>query len=226
MKFRVYVEYLNFFWRIKAHYGIYWVNLESLFLHLIRTKVPNATLEKTIVYTAPFLDEDLVKNQEILHKAWVANSKNLYIDKGYHSTFPKKGKLVKAGELNNNLVSVEFPEEKQTDVNIACQIVQDAYTEKNKFDAAAVVTNDTDLSRALKIKNETNQDMYLIRNCPERSQTFNPPKIPYELARYIRVSNRINEIRKQDLLLNICSDKVGKIKKPPDESWLNKKSKK
>lgn len=64
-----------------------------------------------------------------------------------------------------NVARVYKTEEKGSDVNLAVHLLNDAFN--NRFDVAAVITNDTDLTEALKIVRDMGKTVGLITPVPQ-----------------------------------------------------------
>lgn len=98
------------------------------------------------------------------------------------------------------------PEEKGTDVNLAVHLVNDAHN--NLFDSAVIVSNDSDLSEALRIvKEERNKGIILV----------NPTPRPHtkRLSDYASTKRVLREgIIKTSQFPDSITDAVGNLTKP------------
>ena len=225
VKVRIYVDFLNYFWGVARAYGLYWVNIEKLFLDLIKTKIPNAEVEQIIIFNA-MLKGRLANFQSTYLKALKSQSKNLLIVKGYHKSVRKRGKLVENGKVTKKTGQIQFYEEKKTDVNIGTYIMKDAYEENDKFGIAAIVSNDSDLATPLYFKRKKRQSIFLILPRPTPSKRFPAKKIPRELRILSSPQIRIPFIAKERLKSRPLPNKAGKFNNPGDDKWFKKKSKK
>ena len=222
VKVRVYVDHLNFFWRVSRHYGKYWVDFESMLLELIKTKIPNAEIECLIIFTAMFLDEELAKKQELYFNVLRRVSKKIRIVKGYHKRLDNPGILIKERKVTNEWVRVQQIEEKQTDGNIVGTMVEDAYIASEQFDVAVLVSNDTDLAIALEIRNKLKLKTLLITPQPEASKYYKLKRIPRELRIHVMAANRIEYIPKLSLINNPLPERTGNLVNPGDATWFPK----
>ena len=223
VRIRIYVDFLNYLNGAPKKYEIFWVDLEKLFLTLVKEKIPNAEIERITIFNA-MLSGTPAKYQDLYLNASVKHSDKLFIDNGYHKKVSKIGKVDEPGSLWHKLkFSFNTQEEKQTDGNIIAQMVHEAHTESDMFDIAVLVSNDTDLARALKIKQELNQRVILI-SPTAISTRDNPIKIPTALGRYVPPEDRILGITKKNLLENLLPDKIYNYKKPGVKSWFIKDS--
>jgi len=66
-----------------------------------------------------------------------------------YGNFQRKDRYMPRSEFPHNAVEVIRTEEKGSDVNLAVNLVNDAY--KNRYDVAIVVSNDSDLCEAVRI---------------------------------------------------------------------------
>lgn len=118
----------------------------------------------------PIANENILITQE--NGIEVRNPYTIDLPEGDHLVHRRKILRVKTFEsvetepveraLNQALqVRISTMEEKRTDVNIACHILNDAW--KKSFDAAAIISNDTDLFTPIKmVVEERKKDVYII----------------------------------------------------------------
>ena len=99
-------------------------------------------------------------------------------------------------------------EEKGSDVNLAIEILMDAYDDK--YDAAVLISNDSDLKAPLvQIKSRFKKKVLILNPHGKNS---------IQLARFAHFSENIREEHLlKALFLEVLTDKVGKFKKP--SSW-------
>ena len=129
-----------------------------------------------------------------------------------------RGKIIdRAGEI----VEIMIREEKCTDVNLACKIVDDAHVlasqddEDKSFDLACLVSNDSDPSSALEIKKRLRQRVILISPRTEDSLS----SISSNLKKYTDKKDRIAVVRKTDVENCLLPRKVGKYTPPDARGW-------
>ncbi|MFA6470465.1 MAG: NYN domain-containing protein [Candidatus Latescibacterota bacterium] len=98
-------------------------------------------------------------NVKIIEGKFRIDKKSYYLAEHQYIKDPIT-KKISAPKPSNNKVYIIKPEEKGTDVNLAVHLVNDAY--KDLFDIALVISNDSDLTEALKItKYECNKEIAL-----------------------------------------------------------------
>ncbi len=149
----VYIDGFNFYYGIRSlgqHYK--WLDIQALsqsFIkeedHLVAVKFFTAKLNGK---------SDASNRQSIYLSALSKYCAKVQIINGY---FAKVRKCKHCNNKNN--------EEKQTDVNIACEILQDCYEEK--FDIAYLVSGDSDLVMPIK-KALALDKIIIIANPPNR----------------------------------------------------------
>ena len=226
-KARVYLDGLNFYYGVAREYNFKWIDVECLFRSLLYKIDSQLTIEKIIIFTALVVDGSKdkgkkstpAKRQDIYLKALKAHSPLIDIKKGY---FTEKERIALHAKTRQK-VRVILREEKETDVNFACQITEDAHTDVGKlFDVACICTNDGDMSQALQLKKKKQQEVILIS--PRTSdEKFSPNG---RLTAHVPRKNRISFIEKS--LLEECrlpnevvdKDNKGKIWTcPKSKGW-------
>ncbi len=96
-----------------------------------------------------------------------ANSRDEVLTIGSYTSGNNNGGSRTVPAPNNDSIkaNVHWMEEKGSDVNLACHLVNDAWA--GRFDAAAVISNDTDLAEPIRIvTQELNKSVVLL--CPSR----------------------------------------------------------
>lgn len=182
--------------------------MEKLLIHLVRDKFPNAEVEKIFIFTAPVKGAGEHERQAKYLRGLETRSPSIEIVRGKFILVPKIWKDMKTGVS----MEVDILEEKQTDVNIGCRIVEDAYTETDSFDMCCLVSNDSDMLYPLEAKRRLKQRILLIT-----PRTTNPKSnVPGDLLKHIPQDYRILTIEKE--LVEDCQlpDKVGRFAKPKE----------
>ena len=129
------------------------------------------------------------------------------------------GKVVVRGSPGSK-VRVQVREEKETDVNIACRIVEDAFTAASKeFDIACLVSNDGDLSEALKVKQRLHQRTLLILPLADISEDHKPSYPSKSLKELIRKEDRIFSISRKDVVSSALPSIVAGLGPPQSSGW-------
>ena len=209
-KIRFYVDGLNFYYGIAKKLDIKWIDLESLLLSLVRQKIPEAQVEKIFLFTAR-VKGNASDRQKIYLNALREHSPCIEIVMGHFNIVEKSGKLIKENGKQGLTVKILTREEKGTDVNIACHIVDDAHTvAENNFDVSCLVSNDSDLACALKIKKRLKQRIILI--APRTIDSKNP--VAKDIKAKVPKKDRITSIPKSIVKENLLPNPVGKWRSP------------
>ena len=134
----VYIDGLNLYYglRSKDWRRYYWLNLRRLSENLLR---PDQQLTQVKYFTAIFMPNEEKHGQPERQDAYLkalATLPNLSIHYGYHLPITRVCK--QCGAIS------QTHEEKMTDVNIATELIGDAYS--NEFDVAILISADSDFS--------------------------------------------------------------------------------
>lgn len=159
MRTMVYVDGFNMYYGCLRKTPYKWLDLCALF---DRTIPPNHTLAKVKYFTARVSslpnDPDAPLRQNVYLRALEAHcGKRIEIIEG---RFQVKNKWAPLAKPPNQVVEVINTEEKGSDVNLAVELVHDAWN--NLFDCAVVVSNDADLERALKIAKQIKKKRLIL----------------------------------------------------------------
>jgi uncharacterized LabA/DUF88 family protein len=146
----VYIDGFNFYYGAARPHGIRWVDLRRMVQRILG---PRHAVEQVFLYTAPLSDRDgtdgrIAERHELYLRAQrVAGGIEVIL--GRHVTGSRRLPLLRPDGTHGELVSVLQTVEKGTDVNLAVDLVHHALT--GRWEAAAVVSNDSDLCRAVRI---------------------------------------------------------------------------
>ena len=197
----VYIDGYNLYYGMRAAFGrrYQWLDLQAFAESFLR---PGMALISVKYFTAITKSTTGSRQrQEIYLKALQAHCAKLEI---FHGRFMAKSKRCRS-------CGAPFPsfEEKKTDVNIACQILND--THLDHYDCAYIVSGDSDLVPPLQIVKENHPDKHTIVAHP-------PQRKSVELC---DTANGWFAISKQKLKLNQLPEEVltprGKILTRPPE---------
>ncbi len=158
----VYIDGLNLYYGLRSAYGVRykWLDLQSLSESLLG---PGMTLTTVKYFTAVTKNtDDSRRRQEIYLKALQAHCDKLKVYNGRFMSKPQRCR--KCGEQYTSF------EEKKTDVNIACQILND--THHNHYDCCYIVSGDSDLVPPLQIVRENHPDKRTIVTHPPHRKSM------------------------------------------------------
>ena len=177
---RCYVDGLNFYHGVTAACNDKWINLESLFTEILSQHLGEEVEVETILFFAYIKvgapprrqkhrvkskDGEQLQRQRQYIEALKANCQRFQTRRGY---FISESKNTRTQVFDSNGIriskDVTIMTEKQTDVNLACHMVRDAYdpNQLKDYDIACLVSNDSDLVQALKFKKHLRQRTILI----------------------------------------------------------------
>lgn len=206
IRVRHYVDGFNLHYGIAEPYQCKWIDLEKLLSAIISEKFPDHQTEKIIIFTAK-MQGKAANKQKIYLKALQEHSPNIEIVYGEFKTRQRWGISHTDGKLHE----FDITEEKGTDVNIACRVVDDGHRlakgEEKGFDVACLVSNDGDLASALKVKQQLGQRVILITPRKEKKAK--------------RASSNLKEYTaRRDRILTIKKDMVKQCMLPPNVNGL------
>lgn len=209
----VYVDGFNFYYGAVRKGPYKWLDLVALSEKLME----GYEIRKLKYFTAAvsgFGDPGKPTRQHVFWRALKEiNKKRIEIIKGAFRTDPKDVPIAcrqKGGRYfpSEQSIKVMRTIEKGSDVNLAVHLVNDAW--KDLYDAALIVSNDSDLAEALSIvKNECNKAIFL-------ANPFGWKKTGVAL-KLLKLEPRIRKIREIDLASSQLPDPIPgtKIHKPP-----------
>lgn len=155
----VYVDGFNLYYGCLKNSSFKWLNLKALFTNLLDS---SHHIEKIKYYTAHISSRE-ENNDSRLRQKYYLQAIEKYIPEieiyyGHYLTHAISAKVVNPPP---NFIKVYKTEEKGSDVNLALHVLNDAW--KDAYDCAVVVSNDSDLSEALRlVKNQNSKTIGLI----------------------------------------------------------------
>jgi len=159
MKTIAYVDGFNLYYGSLKNSPHKWLDLCEYFR---RTLPPDCVLEKVKYFTARVSalpnDPDAPKRQDIYLRALRAHCENQF--EAIEGHFLVKNVRAPLAAPPNKIVEIIKTEEKGSDVNLAVELVNDAWSDS--FDCAAIVSNDSDLARAMKITKQYRRKRVLL----------------------------------------------------------------
>ena len=218
IRVRVYIDGFNFYYGITRPYDFKWIDIELLIKRLLDKKISNFTIEQIFFFSSEVIGDEAHRRQQNYFNALQKHSPNIKIQLGRFHVGVKRGKIIGSGE--GKIVRVKIREEKETDVNIACKIVDDAHTSAKKdFDISCLISNDGDLSAALKVKQRLRQRTILILPLAEKSASHKPSYPSKSLKALIPVNDRIYPIPKSDVVNSPLPPSVEGLEPPESKGW-------
>ena len=156
----VYIDGYNLYHGMQEAFGnkYKWLDLQSFSGSFLR---PGMELVAVKYFTAITKKEGSVRRQEVYLKALESYCDKLEI---FYGVF-----LAKDRRCHNCGTEYVVYEEKETDVNIACEILND--THLDNYDCCYVVSGDGDLVPPLKIVREYHPGKRVIVACPPRRRS-------------------------------------------------------
>lgn len=204
----VYVDGFNLYYGALKDTPYKWLNIRDLCERL----APHDFVIGTVKYfTAQIIarpsDPDQGVRQQMLFRA-LRTLPNFEIILGKFYSHPVWMRLVNPAPGASPYANVIKTEEKGSDVNLATHLLVDAF--KNNYDAAMVITNDTDLLEPIRVvRNELGKKVVLLSPYPKPNYTLQT------------AVNFVKPIRAGALgasqFPNTLSDSTGPIIKP--SSW-------
>jgi len=211
-KIRFYVDGLNLHYGVARRYGIRWLDIEKLLLRLVRDKIPNATAEKILVFTGVLRASTVShRHQQSYLYALEQHSPAVEIVLGHFQSVEKTGIVVR-GQGINTQATIKTWEEKCTDVNLGCRIVEDAFStsDEDDYDMGCLVSNDSDFAYALEVKRRLKQKIMLITPRTPQTKTASSAR----LRMHVPKKDRISTISRELVAACQLPDTVGEYTKP------------
>jgi len=141
----VYIDGFNFYYGAAKRWGCKWIDLRSMSEALF----PNNNIDKVKLYTALVSERpnDRLEptRQRAYHRALELHS-GVEITLGHFLTHKQSVRRI---DGSNERVMIRRTEEKGTDVNLAVDMVHDAY--RDMFDVGVLISNDSDFLRAIQV---------------------------------------------------------------------------
>jgi hypothetical protein len=166
-----YIDGFNFYYGAVKNTPYKWLDFKAL---LDRILLPRYDIEVIKYFTAfvssPPHDPNQADRQSVYVKALRAHIPELKVILGKFTSHPRWTPFAEqqSSQLRANshlFANVIKPEEKGSDVNIAVHLVNDAW--HGRFDAAVVVSNDSDLGEALRIVRVERQKEVILLTPPK-----------------------------------------------------------
>lgn len=205
----VYIDGFNLYYRAAKDTEFKWLNLRKLAENLF----PEDNIKRILYFTAilkPRPDNMQQQQRQQAYLRALSTLSDLQIIYGTFRWFTKWRPMVKPIAGLPTYVEVRDIEEKRSDVNLATRLVADGF--QGKYEQAVVISNDSDLSNAIRcVREEIGLRVVLVN--PDRENRS--PLSLSAAATYIR-RLRKSHLRKSQFP-PVIRDKTGVITKPA--SW-------
>ena len=146
MRTTIYVDRFNLYYGCLRNTKYRWLNLEKLFRNILQD---DHKIEKIHYFTAKLKSLSHDSTTLDRQKAYLNALRTLPAVKIHYGHFAIHQKLMPKAEPPHETVEVIKAEEKGTDVNLSVHLLNDAWL--NKYDCAIFVTNNSDMTEALKL---------------------------------------------------------------------------
>ncbi len=184
MRTYIYIDGFNFYYRAVKGTPYKWINFKSLFEKLLSEQNEiNKIKYFTALVSGKYNPQKPIKQKTFI-RALELTIPEIEVFYGHFLTHEVFTPLAKP-EINRKSVKIIKTEEKGSDVNIAVQLLNDAWL--NSFDCAVVVSNDSDLAEAMKLVKKHHPEKKLGLFMPGKGH---PSK---ELMQYADFVKRIRE---------------------------------
>ncbi len=190
-----YIDGFNVYFGLKSKgwKKYYWLDLVNMSAALLK---PGQTLEHCHYFTARIRNSGSNSQDAHRQSIWIDALETLANQTSHFGHYLEKQKTCKSCGTKWTT-----HEEKMTDVNIAVQLLSDAY--ENKFDTALVISGDSDLTTPIKMVLERFPNKRII-------VAFPPGRNSHQLRTTATASFTIGEAKlRQNLLPNIITTASG-----------------
>ena len=208
MRTIIYVDGFNLYYRRLRKTEFKWLDLSALFQNMLGKLDTPHSIHRINYYTANLKrseDDPTLQDRQKTYLRALATLPNLKIHYGNFTVRRQWMRRAKPPILLywRKNVRVIKKEEKRSDVNLCVHLLNDAWS--NAFDAAVVVTDDTDMMEALRLVRAqfTEKNLYLISPKGEAS-----PGLDRFATKSLRITNA-------DLAAAQFSDPVRRPNGPP-----------
>ena len=161
-----YIDGFNLYFGLKdkGWRRYYWLNIQNLCFNLLKF---NQFLEGTKYFTARITDPPDKRKRQSTYIEALSTLNNFEIYYGKYQ--------LNSWKCNRCHSSIDVPNEKMTDVNIAVELLTDAF--QNKFDVALVLSADSDLIAPIKKTKELFPSKKIVIAFPPRRHSVALTKV-------------------------------------------------
>lgn len=195
----VYIDGFNLYYSCLKKTSYKWLDLKVLFSKLLDS---SHEIKKIKYYTAHISSRNDNDQSQLRQKYYLqaleSHTPEIEIHYGHYLTHSVNAKVVNPPPP---FIKVFKTEEKGSDVNLALHVLNDAW--KNEYDCAVIVSNDSDLTEALKlVKNQHNKMLGII--FPNTDHKRKPSRELVQYANFIKPirHNILKESQLPDIIPN------------------------
>jgi len=181
MRTTIYVDGFNLYYGCLKNTKYRWLNLEELFRNILQD---DHKIEKIHYFTAKLKSSSHDSTAPDRQKAYLNALRTLPAVKIHYGHFAIHQKSMPKAEPPHERVEVIKTEEKGSDVNLSVHLLNDAWLDR--YDCAIVVTNDSDMTEALKLVKQEFPQKSIGLISPFKTHTSG-------LKRYAKFSEIISE---------------------------------
>lgn len=159
MRTTIYVDGLNLYYRCLRKSQFKWLDLSLLFTNLLDAKYEINRINYFFAYIKPLPFDPEAKDRQSPYLRALETKKNIAFHIG---DFTKRKVEMHLSDNPFSTVKVIRAEEKGSDVNLATNLLNDAW--KDRYDAAFVVSSDPDLKKGMRLAKQEfpNKEVNLI----------------------------------------------------------------
>ena len=160
MRTSIYIDGFNFYYGAVKDSPYKWLNFKSLFSSLLNDKYQIVEIKYFTALVSGLRDPRQPIRQKTFLRALEAYIPEISIYYGHFLSHKVNMPLAKPGK-KRKFERVIKTEEKGSDVNLAVHLLNDSWLDK--FDCAVIVSNDSDLTEAVKlVKNQLNKNIGIV----------------------------------------------------------------
>lgn len=199
LRTRVYIDAFNLYYGSLKRTPYKWLNILSLSRRLVGGE-PDLVRYFTARVGESRLDPGVHLRQEIYLKAIDLLGPKVVV---HHGRYVQREKASRLAAPPHDRVTILHNEEKGSDVNLATHLLVDAF--EDKFDAAYVVTNDSDLAEPVQhVRDTMKKKIYVV----------NPHKSTHKSWHLVQACTSTRHLRREVVRLCQLEDPFKGIAKP------------
>lgn len=188
MKISVYIDGFNFYYGAVKGTPFKWLDLRELFIH----SFPTHTIHRIKYFTADVRPRPGDPGQPNRQRAYLNALQalpNLTVHKGMFKAGTKRMPLA-PGQLGfPRTVEVSYSEEKGSDVNLATEVLMDAF--RSDFEGAIIVSDDSDLIPPINaVRRLLRLPVGVVNPFPEFNPVTGKRRLRRDLERSVTAGNR------------------------------------